>query len=222
MNKTTKQHKINESELLLANAFLKKHFDRIIDWVIGDIKKCCNMTRDGTCNKDGALVGAFILWCCALDYFGGLLTNNSNNGGTKKRYKEFISTYMSKYDYEKIYDLRWSLLHYYSPHHFVLYHENNLNNNKNKHLSISNRGIMLHLGWAVKDVENAVVHYKVDLKKDDKLKIKVWRYYQKQLPIMPVKVEEIYSSNLLNSLTTNTSIQSTPALGTTSQDHWDK
>jgi len=181
----------NKDELFFAKAFLKEHFDRIVDWAVGDIKRCCRMNSDGSCNDNGALVGAFILWCCAIEYFGGLYTGNANNGGTRARYKGFINKYMSRYNYQRIYDLRWSLLHYYSPHHFVLVHENNLELNKNKHLVETNRGIYLHLGWSVEDLEDAVSQYKKDLERNSLLKIKAWRYYKKQLPIMPIKIEEV-------------------------------
>ncbi len=52
---------INKDDLLLANAFINTHFDRIVDWAIGDIKRCCRMNNDGTCGNNGALVGAFVL-----------------------------------------------------------------------------------------------------------------------------------------------------------------
>lgn len=217
--------KINKDELLFADAFLKQHFDRIVDWAVGDIKKCCRMNPDGTCDDNGALVGAFILWCCAIDYFGGLFTGNPSNGGTKERIEKFISTYMKRYNHNKVYDLRWSLLHYYSPHHFVLYHENNLETNRDKHLTQSNRRIMLHLGWAVKDLDEAISQYKKDLKDDDTLKMKAWNYYKKQYPIMPIKVEEIIETKSFSSLATGTSIsslQSINASGTIDQSFWTK
>jgi len=217
-----KNNSINKDELAFADAFLKQHFDRIVDWAVGDIKRCCRMNADGTCEDNGALVGAFILWCCAVDYFGGLYTGNFSNRGTKQRISEFIKTYMKKYDCDKVYDLRWSLLHYYSPHHFVLYHENNLKDNKDKHLTTSNRGIMLHLGWAVKDLDEAVNHYKQDLEKDNTLKLKAWKYYKKQYPIMPIKVEEIYQTKTFGSLATGTSIQPISASETIAQDYWVK
>ncbi|NMB56387.1 hypothetical protein GYA19_00435 [Candidatus Beckwithbacteria bacterium] len=153
------------------------------------------MKANGTCDDNGALVGAFMLWCCAIEYFGGLYTGNPNNNSAIKRFKGFITKYMSKYDYQKVYDLRWSLLHYYSPHHFVLYHQGDLNNNKYKHLSSSKRGIMLHLGWSVKDLEDGVNKYRRELKKSDELKMKAWEYYKKQYPIMPLKIKEIYQNN---------------------------
>ena len=52
---------IKKGELLLAKAYIDEHFDRIIDWAIGDIRRCCRMNPDGTCDDNGALVGAFIL-----------------------------------------------------------------------------------------------------------------------------------------------------------------
>lgn len=211
---------VDKDELTLAQAFIDAHFERIIDWAVGDIKKCCHMRENGTCNESGALVGAFILWCCTIDYFGGLYTNNSSRGGTKSRFKAFIGKYMKRYDFEQVNDLRWSLLHYYSPHHFVLYHENNLEQNKNIHLTTSNKGIMLHLGWAVKDLADGVNEYWSDLKKDNALKINVWRYYKVQFPIMPIKVEDVVKPTIFTSLSTGTAIQSFNASGTISQDQW--
>jgi len=67
--------KIDKDELVLASAFISTHFERIIDWAVGDIKKCCRMKEDGICEENGALIGAFMLWCCAIDYFGGLFTS---------------------------------------------------------------------------------------------------------------------------------------------------
>lgn len=214
-----------KGELLFADAFIKEHFDRIIDWAVGDIKKCCRMREDGTCDDNGALVGAFILWACAIDYFGGLFTGFTDHGQTAARYREFIKKYMSRYDPDKVLELRWSLAHYYSPHHFVLYHENNFEENRDKHLTTSNRGIMLHLGWAIKDLEDGVNKYYEDLKSDDKLKIKVWRYYKEQFPIMPIKVEALFPTQVFSSLASGTTIQSLQSIsasGTVGKNEWFK
>lgn len=213
---------IKKGELLHANAYITEHFDRIISWVIGDIKKCCRMREDGTCDDNGALVGAFILWTCAIDYFGGLYTGFTKPGDTKARFKAFIEKYMPRYNAEKVEDLRWSLSHYYSPHHFLLVHENSLEENKDRHLSQTNRGIILHLGWAVKDLDDAVKKYYEDLKGNDVLKIKVWRYYKEQLPIMPIKVEDIQLTKTFNSLPSTIAMQSVPASGTVGPDEWFK
>ena len=154
---------ITKDELIFANAFLNEHFERYKKWVIGDIKKSCRLKADGTCEDNGALVGAFILWCCAIEYFGGLLTANSGTGGTKDRITRFTEKYLSKYgkyDGDKLEELRWSLIHYYSPHHFVLAHEGNLGK---YHLKKSNAGCVLHLSTAIKHLEDAVTDYTNDL-----------------------------------------------------------
>ena len=125
----TKTVKVNSQELIFADAFLKKEFDRIVDWAVGDIKKCCRMKPNGECDDEGALVGAYILWCCAIEFFGGLYTGISKNGGTKDRMKGFLERYMKLYDSDKVYELRWSLLHYYSPHNYLLYNEQGFKKN---------------------------------------------------------------------------------------------
>lgn len=209
---------IKKGELQQANSFINEHFDRIIDWQIGDIKKCCRMREDGTCDNDGALVGAFTLWVCAIDYFGGLLTGLATQGGTKSRFKSFIEKYLPQYDWEKIEELRWSLTHYYSPHFFMLYHEDNFEQNEKLHLSNTNRGIRLHLGCAIRDLESAVKKYYSDLKASDNLNVIVLRYYKEHLPIMPIKADEITPSVTFNSLATLTAIRSVPASGTVSMD----
>lgn len=211
---------IKKGEIQLAKAYINEHFDRIIDWSIGDIRRCCRMNKDGTCDDNGALVGAFILWCCAIEYFGGLYTGLTEPSNTKARFKEFIQKYMSKYDWQKVEDLRWSLSHYYSPHHFVLYHEGDLNKNKSIHLTQNKRGTMLHLGWAVKELEEAVGRYHDDLKNDDVLKVKVWRFYKEQLPIMPIEVKKLIPPSTLASLATGTAIQSLNASGTVGPNEW--
>lgn len=215
--------KLNKDELLFAKAYIDEHFERIVDWAVGDIRKCCRMREDGTCDDNGALAGAFILWTCAIEYFGGLYTGFTSQGQTKERYKLFIEKYMNRYDSEKIEDLRWSLTHYYSPHHFILYHENSLEDNRLRHLTTSPRGIWLHLGWAVKDLEDAVSAYYKDLKADDNLKIKLWRYYKEQLPIMPVKFEEfIQLPTTQTSRASGASLQTISASGTVGPDEWFK
>lgn len=37
---------VKKGEFQLADAFIDAHFERIIDWVVGDIEKCCRM-RNG-------------------------------------------------------------------------------------------------------------------------------------------------------------------------------
>lgn len=210
---------VNQDELLLAEAFLTKEFERIVDWAVGDIKRCCRLSADGSCAEGGALVGAFILWCCAIEYFGGLYTGNPNDKRTFYRYKEFVTKYMPSYDHNKLYDLRWSLLHYYSPHHFALVHENNIEVGRKYHLAETSRGIILHLGCSVFDFEKAVDKYKVDLQKNPELKIKAFKYWKKQLPIMPLEVSRV-DKYKLNTIIDKSSLEATTASGTVSEDEW--
>lgn len=179
---------MNNEELLFIDAFIHQHFDRIVEWSIGDIKRCCRVDQNGICDNNGALVGAFILWCCAIDYFGGLFTGYSSRGGTKSRIDGFVKNYMKRYDSTKIYDLRWSLLHYYTLKHFLLQHEGSLESRKQDHLKEINGIVVFHLGWAIKDLEDAVIEYRKDLDRNNSLKLKLWKYYKKQHPIMPVVI----------------------------------
>lgn len=220
MNKNIRSQ-INKDELIFADAFLKQEFGRIVDWAVGDIKKCCRIKPDGNCDDNGALVGAFILWCCAIEYFGGLYTGNPNERGTKARMEGFIHKYMNRYDSDKIYELRWSLLHYYSPHNYLMYHKNSLEDNKGKHLSKSGERIWLHLGWSIKDLEDAVNQYRVELEENNKLKIKAWKFFKVRYPIMPLKNEYI-SPLTLSFLASGTAIQSVAASGTVDESYWFK
>ncbi len=182
---------ISKDELLFADAFLKEHFERYKEWVVGDIKKSCRLKEDGTCEDNGALVGAFILWCCAIEYFGGLLTADSGRSGTKARIIRFTEKYLAKYgkyDGIKLEELRWSLIHYYSPHHFVLAHEGNLGK---YHLKKSNAGCVLHLATSIKHLEHAVDDYTKDLWSNPQLRINAWRYWKKQEIIKPLDPAKI-------------------------------
>lgn len=180
--------KIDESELVFAEEYLKKHIDRIRDWVLGDIRKCCRLNKDNKTFGEGALVGTFILWCCAIDYFGGLYSNLSK---TNCRMESFITDYLNKYgkyNAEKIYDLRWSLVHYYSPLYFALEH---LPERKKYHLKQTNKGCLLHLISCVEDLENAVDDYIRNLKITPELKIKAFRYYKKNPVLQPIEPVDI-------------------------------
>lgn len=185
---------IKKDELVFADAFLAEHFTRYTEWVVGDIKKSCRIKADGTCDDNGALVGAFILWCCAIEYFGGLLTAESGLGGTKARITRFTEKYLckyGKYDGSKLEELRWSLIHYYSPHHFVLAHEGNLGK---YHLKKSSAGCVLHLGTAIKHLESAVSDYTNDLWQKPNLRMNAWRYWKEQMIIRPLDPEKIHYS----------------------------
>lgn len=178
-----------KGELRKAEDFILKEFDRLIEWSIGDIKKCCRLNTNGTCEANGSLAGSFILWCCAIDYFGGIYTGCTKQGETTRRFKEFVKRYMGKYDYKKLLELRWALLHFYSSRHFAFHQSNDINTNKQIHLTVSNNGIVLDLSYAIKDLENAVNLYKNDLLKSDDFKIRLYRYYEVSSPLMPINIE---------------------------------
>lgn len=191
--------KISKDELIFADELLKKHFNRIKDWVVGDIKKCCRLKDDGSCDDNGALVGAFILWCCAVDYFGGLLsgTFKEKDSGkerlhdTKERIRQFVVRYLQKYgkyDPIKIYELRWSLLHFYSPMHYMLKYDAN---KRKYHLKKTNMGCVLHLSSSIEDLERAVADYLTQLWKNPEMRIKAFRYYKKNLMIKPVDFTKV-------------------------------
>lgn len=214
--------KLAKGELKQAQEFVDNNLDRIVEWTVGDIKRCCRIKDDGICEDGGALVGAFILWCCAIDYYGGLYTGLTAPRATLSRFKGFVHKYMSRYDAIKLADLRWALLHYYSVRHFALYHQNDLEQNKELHLSPSTAGILLHLGTSVIDLENAVKQYCKDLKADDNLKVKMWRYNKEIYPLMPIKVELIIKPNTFNSLPSGITFQNIAASGTVGPDEWFK
>lgn len=209
-----------KGELKAASNFIEEHLERIIDWSVGDIRRCCRMKEDGTFEEGGALVGAFILWCCAIEYFGGLYTNFTNTGDTQARFRVFIQKYLRQYDWEKVEELRWSLSHYYSPHNYILYHEND----RSLHLRAHNdECILIHLGCAIEDLEKAIKDYKSDLEASDILKVKLWRFYTKQPPIMPIKVTKPSPPLVLTSMATGTAIQMMQpinASGTASIEEW--
>lgn len=212
---------IQKGELQLAKPLIDEHLDRLIDWSVGDIRKCCRLNEDGSCDENGSLVGAFILWCCAIEYLGGLYTGLTEAGNTRARFKEFIQKYMPNYDARKVEDLRWSLSHYYSPHHFVLYHEGNFEKNGPIHLTQTARGIMLHLGWAIRDLEQAAAAFRSDVEASEEQQVKIWRFYKEQLPIMPVEVESLIQPSMA-SQATGSALQSVNASGTVGPEEWSK
>jgi len=213
---------IKKGELQLAKPFIDEHLDRLIDWSVGDIRKCCHLNQDGSCDENGSLVGAYILWCCAIEYLGGLYTGLTGAGNTRARFKEFIQKYMPSYDAQKVEDLRWSLSHYYSPHHFVLYHEGNLQKNRDIHLSETPRGILLHLGCAIEDLENAADAFRSDVEQDQTLQVKIWRFYKEQLPVMPLEVEKLIASTMASQETGSVMQTSSTAAGTVGPEEWSK
>lgn len=194
---------IDPDELILAKALIKNESVRIYDWVVGDIRKCCRLKKDGSYKRGaGSLIGAFILWCCAVDYFGGLIMGikkytdydggiKMENYSTKRHIKTFVDKYLSKYgeyNANKIYELRNSLTHNYTLSGYqIVEHDPN---NKSHHLKWSNKGYILHLGASLEDLEKAVKDYLKDLKRDNELIINAFRYYRKNPILMPSKPDE--------------------------------
>jgi hypothetical protein len=180
---------IQHGELAQAKIFITKNLDRIVDWSVGDIRKCCRMNPDGTCESNGALVGSFILWCCAIDFFGGLYTGRATSRETERRFEDFVTKYMTIYDFKKLIDLRWALLHFYTSRHFAFHQSNILTDCERVHLSNSKDGIILDLFCSIRDLETAVNNYRADLEKSDGLQIRLYKYFKKTNPLVPLVIE---------------------------------
>lgn len=194
---------IDPDELLIAKELLKKESKRIYGWVIGDLRKCCRLKKDGTYKRGaGSLIGAFILWCCAVDYYGGLFIGvkkyknwegkvGMENYSTRQHIKVFVEKYLKKYgnyDATKVYDLRNSLTHNYTLAGYQVV-EHDLNKKENN-LKLSNKGYVLHLGSCIEDLEKAVRDYLNDLKEKDELKIRAFQYYKLNPILKPMKPDE--------------------------------
>jgi hypothetical protein len=190
--------KIQQGELKQAKEFISTNFIRLVNWSIGDIKKCCRMREDGTCEENGSLVGSFILWCCAIDFFGGLFTGRATRHETERRFNEFVNKYMNNYDYKKLIDLRWALLHFYTSRHFAFHQSNNICDCKQIHLTNSNSGIVMDLYCSIRDLENAVKHYQQDLEQSEELQIRLFRYFKVSKTLMPIKIEYTLQRPLLH------------------------
>ena len=184
--------KNKKGEQLYADTFLKEHFERIKTWAVGDIRKCCRLKKNGVCQKNGAFIGTSILWICAIEFFGGLLTSCSGQRETNRRIESFVKEYLSKYgkyNPQKLNDLRWSLVHFYSVRHFTI--DESKEGRKHHLKKIENRDCLLHLGRMIEDLEKAVSDYTKDLWKDPRLRIKAFRYFRKTKIIMPISFEKM-------------------------------
>lgn len=186
-----KQDKDNlEAKDLIAREFLKAHFDRIKDWTVGDIRRASRISKNGRTGRNGSLVGAYMLWCAAIDYYGGLLKGPKSN--TKTRVKGFVNKYLRKYgNYKasKVYNLRWSLLHYYTPRGYNVLAQQS--KEKSLHLKETNRGCSIHLGCAITDLERAVDDFEKHLRTRRKMRNIAFEYYKTHKIIKPVAFEEI-------------------------------
>jgi len=174
----------------LRQEFLSEHFPRVKDWTVGDIRKASRISKDGTTGENGSLVGAYILWCAAIEYFGGLLMGPEST--TEQRIQQFVEKYLSKtgnYNAKHIYDLRWSLSHYFTPRGYsVLAQELD---EITLHLKITNKGCSIHLGSAISNLETAVDMFEVDLKEQPKMREVAFEYYAQHRVIKPIEFTEI-------------------------------
>lgn len=172
-----------KGEQIHADTFLKENFSRLTDWAVGDIKKSSNNT---------AYIGASILWICAIEFFGGLLTGCFDRKETKRRIYTFVNNYLKKYgnyDPVKLYDLRWSLVHFYSVRHYTLDHSEKT---RKHHLKkIKNRDHLLHIGQMIDDLEKAVEDFTKDLWNKPELRIRAYRYFRKIGPLMVIDDSKI-------------------------------
>jgi len=179
----------NKDKLILAKAFFNKKIDQIGDWCVGDIRRCCRLKKDGSYEQGGALVGAFILWVCALDYLGGLLTNAHRD--YKKRIRTFLEQYVNKaridskkYDSQEILDLRNGLVHSYCPNFLLV-----SSIDRRFHLAKIQARTFLVLEEVVEDMERAFEKFKKDLLSSDKMMLTAFDYYKKYPPLGPLKIE---------------------------------
>jgi hypothetical protein len=217
---------VDKDKLFIADAFLEKHFDRLVlEWSVGDIKKCCRMREDGSCEDGGAMVGAFSLWVCSIEYLGGLLTGNTKAKGTGDRITKFVGAYLGGYNPAFITELRWSLLHFYSPHHFSLIHEDNILAARKYHLQKvlgTEDQFHLHLGCSVADLEGAAKKFIDDLWGSEEMRMTAFTFYQTHLPLMPMKAISLFlADNLANSNPSIAGIGMVPGSGTVKMN-WDK
>lgn len=196
---------VDKDELVIAKALIESEFPRVYDWVIGDIRKCCRLKEDGSYKKGaGSLIGAFILWCCAVDYYGGLLTgvkkyHNWENKiiredySSRQRVKIFTEKYLNtygNYDSNRVYDLRNSLVHNYTVKGYeVVEHDPD---KKDSHLKKDEKGrYWMHLGTAISDLEHAVIDYMKDVENEDVLKINAYEYYIIHPLLKPLNPQEV-------------------------------
>jgi hypothetical protein len=184
-----KKRRTDTDKLTVANEFFRTRINQIGDWCVGDIRRCCRLKQDGTYEPNGAMVGAFILWVCAIDYLGGLLTNSHND--SRLRIKSFVDKYVNKYragsieyDSKEILDLRDGLVHSYCPNFLLV-----SSIDKKLHLARLGEMTFLVLEQAIEDLEVAFLRFKKDLLTNDKMKITAFDYYKKYPPLGPVKIE---------------------------------
>lgn len=181
--------KMDRDKLFIAKAFFKARIDQIGDWSVGDIRRCCRLRQDGTFEQNGSMVGAFILWVCALDYLGGLLTNDKR--GYKKRIRGFLR-YLNRarkdnnkprrYDDKKLIVFRNELVHSYSPNYTLV-----SAGDRTLHLRKRNKRMYLVLEEVIEDMEEAFKFFKNDLLSSNKMMLMAFDYYKTYPPLGPIE-----------------------------------
>ncbi len=176
-----------ETKKMFAKEIFDAHIDGLGDWVVGDIRRCCRLKTDGQYESNGAMVGAFVLWVCAIDYLGGLLTNNHNDSSV--RMMVYITEYLNKarpqegpfYKETDIFNLRNGIVHSYSPPNFLL------TNSQSKRLHLTTQGgyTWLVLECVIDDMEKAFVNFRNDLLSNEKILLKAFDYSMKFPPLSP-------------------------------------
>jgi len=173
-----------ENKLKLARPYINDHINRLYDWSVGDIRRCCRIKADGSFEDEGALYGAFILWVCAIDFWGGVMTNLAEKRDSNQRFKAFVNGYLKKqselYKYSEIYNFRNELTHYYTLMHFSVERDPNFNS---KHLQkLKNGSRLLVLGPAINDLEASVTNLITDIKNDGDKIVTAFEYFVNHLP----------------------------------------
>lgn len=179
---------MDKNKLFFAKAFFKARIDQIGNWCVGDIRRCCRFRQNGTFEPNGSMVGAFILWVCALDYLGGLRTNSKKD--YKKRITSFLgylnsmrkaSNKLRRYNAKKIIDFRNGLIHSYCPNYTLV-----SAGDRKLHLRKRNKRIYLILEEVIEDMEGAFELFKKDLLSSDRMMVKAYNYYKTYPPLGPL------------------------------------
>ncbi len=126
-------------------------------------------------SSGNTVIACFMLCSCFIDQMSGFRYNRS---GVKSRFIEFVSTYLKKYDPEKLHsDLRNKLVHNYSlGNSYSLtkeYHYFHLNQSKE-----DSQRRLLNLDRFIEDLEEAFNLYMSQLRRDPECKNNALRWFE--------------------------------------------
>jgi hypothetical protein len=126
-------------------------------------------------SEGNAKMGAFILASCFIDYLAGFYCGHK---ATREDYKNFVRTFLTDYDPDKLYhDLRCELVHNYSEGGSYAFTDME---KAGKHLSKLNDGrALINLGHFSTDIRNAMDKYFKLLETDQKIVNKSLIRYRK-------------------------------------------